>query len=481
MYIVLLIILGLGLRLINIDKPEGLWNDEYVSWFVASTPFKEGFAQEILKQCHMPLYYLYLKPFAECNDLILRLTSLVPSLIAIPIMYLVGKEFSKKSGYICASITAILPFLVYYSQEVRFYSLLFLFSALSLLFIIKLLKGKNAWLGYGISSLLILLTHVLGCIYVGLSLAYIAYKKNKINKKILLGAVITGIILLPLGTNILKMIPSSQWWGHFSYTNIIFLFSDYLSPILTNNVNAPNVFFYSKNILFITLLTIPTLLGTYSIIKGSRQAKGLFLIALSVILTTALLATCGILVFITKYTIEILPILILLFSLGIKNKTGTLTLSIFVAFQLFAIFTPYYPAKTFRNEGHKLVADMLNEIKPEKVIYTYYDANRFKKYLNTDSESLYISKINRFDYIEYPEKILDAIQKGEVIAIVFLDSVSFIPDFWIEDAKIKHVPEMFITFSIVRNKLTKAIEENYTDINIKKNGSWTIIRGTKFR
>lgn len=481
MYILLLIILGLALRLINIDKPEGLWNDEYVSWFVASTPFKEDFLGEILKQCHMPLYYFYLKPFSGCSDLVLRLTSLLPSLIAIPIMFLVGKEFSKKSGYICAGITATLPFLVYYSQEVRFYSLLFLFSAISLLFLVRIIKGENRWLGFGISSALILLTHVLGILYVGFSLAYIAYKKNKLSKKIIFSIILAGLIILPLGTNILKMLPSSQWWGHFSYTNILFLFSDYLSPILTNNVNAPNVFFYSKNMLFLTLITIPTLLGSLAIIRGGKQAKGLSLIALSTVFITAILALSGKLVFITKYTIEILPILILLLSLGIKGRIGSLVLSIFIAFQLFSVFTPYYPAKIYRSEGHKLVADVLNKVDSSKIIFTYYDVKRFEKYLNKDADFLHISKINRFEYIEAPERILDNIKKDEVISVVFLDSVSFIPDFWIEDAKSKQVPEMFITFSIIRNKLTQKIKENYTDIDITKTGSWTIISAKKLR
>ena len=177
--IYLFIILGLVLRFVNIIKPEGLWNDEYVSWFVASTPFQNGFWTEVFKQCHMPLYYLYLKPFVNMSDIVLRLTSVLPSILAIPVMYLVGKEFSKKNGYISAGITAILPFIVYYAQEVRFYSLLFLFSALSLLFVVKLVKEdagqkyKNAWCGYIVSSILILFTHVLGGIYVFLTLFYI--------------------------------------------------------------------------------------------------------------------------------------------------------------------------------------------------------------------------------------------------------------------------------------------------------------------
>ena len=86
MYIIISIIIGLILRLFNINKPEGLWNDEYVSWFVASTPFNNGFIEEILKQCHMPLYYFILKPFTGLDDVILRLTSVIPSIISICIL-----------------------------------------------------------------------------------------------------------------------------------------------------------------------------------------------------------------------------------------------------------------------------------------------------------------------------------------------------------------------------------------------------------
>ena len=133
---------GLLLRLSFINKPEGLWNDEYVSWYVANTPFADGFWHELFKQCHMPLYYLYLKPFAQYSDVILRLTSVVPSLLAVVVMYYVGKEYSRKVGLVVALVTSCLSFLVYYSQEVRFYSIVFLLSGLLLLFTIKILKSS---------------------------------------------------------------------------------------------------------------------------------------------------------------------------------------------------------------------------------------------------------------------------------------------------------------------------------------------------
>ena len=206
------LLVGCILRVSFINKPEGLWNDEYVSWYVANTPFKEGFWQEVLKQCHMPLYYLYLKPFAHFSDLMLRLTSVVPSVLAIVVMYFVGKEYSKKLGLICATITSVLSFLIYYAQEVRFYSLLFLFSALALLATIKLTKNtskKNIFF-YCISMILILLTHVLGGIFVLFNTLYVVYKKKYFSKKILIYILDCVVFVLPFGLNILTMLPSSQ-------------------------------------------------------------------------------------------------------------------------------------------------------------------------------------------------------------------------------------------------------------------------------
>ncbi|MBP7212248.1 hypothetical protein KBA27_05375, partial [bacterium] len=55
--------IGFWLRLIFLNKPEGLWNDEYVSWSIASIPFGKDFFTGIISQCHMPLYYFYLKFF----------------------------------------------------------------------------------------------------------------------------------------------------------------------------------------------------------------------------------------------------------------------------------------------------------------------------------------------------------------------------------------------------------------------------------
>ena len=481
MYIFLFLLLGFFLRIINIDKPEGLWNDEYVSWYVASVPFLKGFWQEVFKQCHMPLYYLYLKPFVNFNDIVLRFTSVIPSVLSIPVMYQVGKFFSKRTALICAGITTISPFLVYYSQEVRFYSLLFLFSAISLYYLLKIKYKNRGWFGYILSVFLIIFTHVLGIFYVTLSTCYLCYQKKFFSKKIIFFVILSLFLVMPWGINILKMLPSSQWWGIFSYTNILFLFSDYLSPILTNNVNSPANFFYSNNIIFNILLLVPTIIGVGAVINGIKKAKGLFFIFMANVIILIILAIAGKIVFITKYTIEILPILILLFALGIRNKKGYSCLIVYVFMLLSSVYTPFYPAKVFRSEGHKLVADILNKIKSDKIIFTYYEPNRFYRYLDDKNNLYHISKINRFEYLVNPKNILYNVKKDERVSIVFLDSVSFIPENYIEIAKRRNLPEMFITFSEIRNELQKEVANNYSDIKMYENGSWIVVSAKKLK
>ena len=474
-------LLGFLLRMTFLNKPEGLWNDEYVSWYIANTPLGNSFLQEVLKQCHMPLYYLYLKPFAGCSDLILRLTSVVAGVVAIPVMYLVGKEFSKKTANIAAVITSILPFLIYYSQEVRFYSLLFTFSALSLLFTIKFIKSEKYKLAWLLSLLLIVFTHVLGGIYVLFNLTYVIYKKKKISLKIL-GAIFIGtIFILFFGFNIIKMLPTSQWWGHFSYTNVLFLFTDFFSPILTNNVNAPPVFFYNKS--YALWMILPCLIILYPLYLGVKRARGLFTVAVLTLLAMFTLAILEKIVFITKYSIEVLPIFILLISIGFAELKRNILFIVFVSIQLLSFFTPNYVTKIPRSEGHRIPCEILKARNPQTILFTYYDSSRFVRYIDLkDKRVLSINKSNRFAYKDAPQKILNDVKLGEVVSVVFLDSVSFFDENFLKvNADNSKIPEMFITFSQIKNRLVRSLDGNYNDFRVDKMGSWTVVTAKRYK
>ena len=79
------------------------------------------------------------------------------------------------------------------------------------------------------------------------------------------------------------------------------------------------------------------------------------------------------------------------------------------------------------------------------------------------------------------ERILKNINIGKRVSVVFLDSVSFIPPNSIENAKNNKIPEMFISFSIIRNTLIEELDKTFGDFNIEKQGSWTVITATRLR
>jgi 4-amino-4-deoxy-L-arabinose transferase-like glycosyltransferase len=84
-------------------------------------------------------------------------------------MFFLGKEmFSSKVGIYASLLTAVLPFHITYSQEVRPYSLLFLLCVLSYFFFIKFMKRKNLKWGllYMVVTSCMLYTHYFGFLIV---------------------------------------------------------------------------------------------------------------------------------------------------------------------------------------------------------------------------------------------------------------------------------------------------------------------------
>ena len=174
--LIIILLIGLAFRLWNLNKPEGLWNDEYVAYSIAMLKFPFDFFEGIKTNCHAPLHYFYLKLWMSIfrdYDFMLRLSSLVPNLCGCLVMYFVLKNYQTKDssikiGLACALISAISSFLIFFSQEVRIYSLIFLLSSFILLFSIKMYEApskKHAW-WLMFFSVLLILEHTIGFVFV---------------------------------------------------------------------------------------------------------------------------------------------------------------------------------------------------------------------------------------------------------------------------------------------------------------------------
>lgn len=501
---------------------------------ISATPLLKGFWHEVTYQCHMPFYYIYLKFFMAIfgqSDILLRLTSVLPGVLSIPVMYFIGKEKDDATAYLCAGLTAISSFLIYYSQEVRLYSILFLFSAIALLYTLKIIKepDKKNLILCALFNFLILFTHTIGFVFVFFNLIFLSinlYSRfRKIVQLMWLCICGSGLILSPLVIKVFTTQSFSQWWGHFSASKIGFLFTDYFSPVLTNLTNAPDNLFYMPK--YAIYMFVPALIAVFCIIKALIKNKinsQLFAVAFLTTLTLAIASICGKLVFITKYSIEIYPILIFLTCSGLTSisRKGW-KISLIIIYTLlslwFIIKAPYSAPKMRRAEGHKIVADLLSNAQIQKgdiILLQYYAQNRFSKYFDfsdykvvvidkgnfpnylskdydyndvlTDGKKLYKNIFSSYDnpYFEYKlnQEIVNKLKPNQSVAIIVLNSVSFInPEALIKitqnEAMYEKQPLLFLVFSYLKNKTFLELAKSLTLTRVEQKGSWTIIKFTK--
>ncbi len=543
-YIILAIIalLGLGLRLWSLDKPLGLWNDEYIAWWISSFDFGKEFFEKISLNCHMPLYYFFLKIwclFFGDSDYVLRLSSVFIGLLNIISLYFLGKEYQDtKTGLICALFGTASGFLIYFSQEVRLYGLIFLISTWIAYFFIKTLKKPTAksFLLYLLCNFLLLLTHTISFVYVFFNMlifSLILLKNPRFKRAVQASYVTLAVCFLPFVPFLITILTRdnlSQNWGVFNISKLFFVFIDYLTPVQTNISNSPlNLLnFFKDNNLFVILffVIVPFVIATSFIGKALRQnepkLRALTISALLYFVVLMIAAASGKLVLSTKYSIEIYPALILLFVSGIQlcGKLGKKFMILyFVSIFSYLLFFPNAPQKMTREEGHKAPIVLLTQMgitKADYVISLYHQFFRYEKYANFNpkhvieldkgSVATYLMgegygeqniKHNGKEMLKKEflsqgsgaitqriDSIYKSIPRGRKIAIIVPVQVAFFSSNDLkriasnEDAYQK-TEIMFMAFSYAKIKLINEAIKYCTLNDINELGSWIVLSFTK--
>lgn len=539
----LIVIFGLLIRLTAIDKPDGLWNDEYISWYISTKSTSDGFFQAIFQNCHMPLYYFYLKIWTFLfgnGDVTLRISSVLPSVLSIITMFFVGKEIkNEETGYLCAAFSAMSGFLIYFSQEVRFYSLLFLFSALAILFMMRLAEkqSKANYICFFITNLLVFLTHTIGFVFIFFNFLFLfgyLKKQGKISAKVISVLIgLTTLAVLPFMPFLYKTLTGSyisQFWSDFSFTKLFFIVSDYVSPIQINLINTP-IHVYTLlikngklNTGYIIFAIIPIFISLLCFIKAlTKNEYKIRLLTVSTLCTLLVMigaSLTGKMVLITKYTTEIYPAFIAVFMAGLffirpENIRKILAIVLFGLTFSYLMISDFAPQKLHRQEGHKLVADLVRDAKlsgKDKILLLYYNPNRFGKYLKTDDYTIEsVTKYNfQYKVLENPpyqrdvirngkemfydnfqsgnneyfqkqikENIFDKMEKGDKFALITLKSVSFIDEKRMKEVTessdlYNRMPFLFLMFSHITNSVKADANAELTPIFAETSGKWQI-------
>jgi mannosyltransferase len=156
LYLLGIILIATALRLYHLGA-ESLWIDEGFSLRDAARP-------DLLRETR-PLYFLFLSQWLKVgalrSEFLLRLPSAIFGVAGVWALYAVGRRLVGASGALLASaFMAISVLHINHSEEVRWYSLVALFSLAATYFLIVSLEERRARyvVGYALSGLAMLLT-----------------------------------------------------------------------------------------------------------------------------------------------------------------------------------------------------------------------------------------------------------------------------------------------------------------------------------
>jgi hypothetical protein len=163
LFLCLVLTLAFGLRIYRLDA-QSLW-------------FDEGFALHLASQSprqivdNNPVGWLPLHSFAlhawfgvvGHTPFAARAFSVCFGVLIVALLYLLGRTLaSPETGVVAALMGAFSPFLMYYSQEARVYSLWLFLSLLSVYLLLRALRRPDqvrGWILYGLSTVAALYAH----------------------------------------------------------------------------------------------------------------------------------------------------------------------------------------------------------------------------------------------------------------------------------------------------------------------------------
>lgn len=201
--IIIILIFSFVLRLIGIN--QSLWLDEAISVNVAKLPIETIVSRFSIRDFHPPVYYWFLNIWIRLfgdQVWVMRLSSILFSLITVWLVYKIGKQIKdKKTGLWAALLVGINPLLIYFSQELRMYSLVTMWLVGSIYFLIKIIKKPN-WkniLGFNIMTALSFVTFYGSIFLIGAEILYlIVNKKIKLMMLSVLGIILAIILIYPI-------------------------------------------------------------------------------------------------------------------------------------------------------------------------------------------------------------------------------------------------------------------------------------------
>jgi len=155
-WLTLITFLAFALRITRLEF-QPLWWDEGWTVYFSTSDIPSMVARTAI-DIHPPFYYLLLHLWALLlgpSPFAIRFFSLLVGVLSAPLIYLVARRlFNPSVGLLAASVWALAPLPIYYSQEARMYALVTFLGLLSTYFALEIWKAQEGqtsiglWVGY---------------------------------------------------------------------------------------------------------------------------------------------------------------------------------------------------------------------------------------------------------------------------------------------------------------------------------------------
>jgi mannosyltransferase len=383
--------LVLSKQSIRLDESQSLWQ---------SSHSPAGVIDVISHDVHVPLYGLLLHfwEFLLGTDVArARLMSLIFFIASIPASYALARTiYNRSTALFTALLIATSPFLNWYGNEIRMYSLLTLITIGSQFFFLKLFTSQKKteqfmiliWFGYAVTSLIGIYTHYFFWLVLVTQAIFFFWHKDTFPKNSFRNLIIIALLLI---------VAISPWlWYVKSQHSGASPAPQLIKPGTVDLFNTFSQFLFGFqddhiNTIITSLWPLSVLFGFLSIRKQNKIPIGAQYFLLSALLPIGIAFIISIVyrpVFLSRYLILTAPALYIFIAWFLSSyppKFSAIIKVIFIFIMVFTLFQQTISATTPVKENYKQASKYITtSARPEDIIILSapFTAYPFEYYYN---------------------------------------------------------------------------------------------------
>jgi mannosyltransferase len=169
--IVSLVLAAFTLRTVSLDA-QSLWRDEVDAMRFATVPLDEVLSNFTRPGWNGPFYFLLLRGWIALtgtSEYAMRFLSLFFGVLCVPLAYALGSRlFNPRTGTFAALLVSVSPYLTWYSQEVKMYTLVPVLALLAIYALRRAVDG-DGWYWWGVqvfATSLAVYTHIVAALLI---------------------------------------------------------------------------------------------------------------------------------------------------------------------------------------------------------------------------------------------------------------------------------------------------------------------------